>query len=400
MDYFRQIKQNVRYLDVTNIRDYDLKDYIILEKTKRVNNGFQFSLDDLVLVRCMNEESFPKSGYYYPFSEINCYMEEKNPFGDYILGMIDNKIINLQGYSPDQINIKHAAYRDTKHFTINGMSSDIDDDVLNSKFADRPIVIIEPFKEKISDNRLVNINPVDTFFDIHASRMKVSDNATILIREDVYNNMIKDDVINEYLSKMNVVIVKGKISVATDVVLLSLRIMPQHEKNQAILLMETTTNLALSDQEYLVMFMNYIEEISMKYLGLSYFHLSREIDYARRRDFGHYFPGILHCDTKYSKMEDEKTREYLCKAYSEYMHAVIRKIEPFFMIYYEEIIKSICREVNKRYPYFELDFQNFYNEFGTIIMSLLRKSGYDKLYSITQEFNELQLSRRDKTMIG
>ncbi len=405
MEYFKQINQNLRYLDVSNIDATKLRDYIVLEKIKRVNSGFKFSLDDLILVRCMYEESFPRSGYYYPYSELNCYMEEKNPFGDYILNMINSKVSNLlssnlDGFSNDQINIKHAAYRDTKHFTINGISSDIDDCIYNSTFTDRPIVIIESFKEKISDNRLVNINPVDTFFDLHDSRMKVSDNAVILINEEVYNNMIKDDVINEYLSKMNVVIFKGSITVSTDVVLLSLGIMPQHEKNQSILVMESTEDLSLSDQAYLVMFMNYIEEISMKYLGISYLHLSSRINFLRKKDFGQYFPGILHCDTKYYTMEDEKTREYLCRAYADYIYKVIRKIEPKYMLYYEEMMESIYEVVNKRYPFYELNFQDLYNKFGQIILSLLKISGYDKFYSLTQEFNEIQLRRVNKMMIG
>lgn len=186
-----KIKDNLFVIRDDLVDQEKLKRYIIDEKIKRVNQDFNFTLSDLVLVRSVREDMFPLYGFYYPLSENTGYKSTLNPF-DYLFSSIkfgyDYNYLHkdLSDYKEEDTNLYHSIYRDTKHFTINHLSSNANGFFIPvTTFNNRPFIIIEPMQEHINNRLLVNLNPIDTFFNLHDTSMRVSNNAIFLINEKV-----------------------------------------------------------------------------------------------------------------------------------------------------------------------------------------------------------------------
>ena len=64
-------------------------------------------------------------------------------------------------------------YRDTVHFSINGLVSNL---WYTQGFTNRETVIIEPLENHMNE-KLINLNPVDTMIDVGKSDEPIKDNA-------------------------------------------------------------------------------------------------------------------------------------------------------------------------------------------------------------------------------
>lgn len=395
------------FINAMEVSKDELKKYIVDEKNKRIAMGFQFTLDDLVLIRSINEEMFPFNGCYFPLNKDNCYKKTLNPF-DYFFQSIkfgyDENYLgrSVLSHESEMIDIYHPVYRDTKHFTINSLSSNISELFMPTiTFNDRPIIIIEPMKEKIDNGLLVNLNPIDTFFNLHNTYMEVSKNAVFLISEDKFKDMKDNDEYKKMLGKHNIYLFKGDPSVACDVALLNLGILPQHSIGQRELVEEfyREKGFVKSDTEYLELFRCYIEYLNNEYLSSSYFHLSKDIIESRKK-YEHIYPGLLHANTKFSEEETKNTMNYLIKAYADYMRYLSRFGNQEFNDKLYAMISLIEYDVKDKYPFIRLTFFDLQQQYERVLKDFLSKVKYNKFISITQEFNYKQISNINKKRMG
>ena len=297
---------------------------------------------------------------YFPIDYRNCYHYIRNPFC-FILGF---KEFNMKGYenidfggeveqnSLDKNKIVSYWYRDTKHFSINGLASNIYNfGGINHIFDKGDFIIIEPLKNRIKDSRLVLINPVDTFFDLHDSEMKIGDDAICIINESLYQRL--DSSTLENIGDRKVFLFHGNASTATDIVLLSLGVLPQHSVDQTRLEPEYyfVDKKEITDEQYIEDFQRLIEDVSQAYLHQSYLNLPPEIIKCRKEHWKEMIgvPGILHSETPYFMQERKKDEQARIKAYQDYMLGMIPlvtdKVPEESM---RTVISSIEDDVKKR----------------------------------------------------
>lgn len=402
-----EINENMLFINADIVDQEKLKKYIINEKVKRINNGFQLSLDDLVLIRSIEEEMFPINGYYYPLNEDNCYKGTMNPF-DYFFQSIkygyDSDYVggDVFNHKEEDTYVYYPVYRDTKHFTVNALSSNVSRMFMPSIiFNDRPIIIIEPMKERIDNGLLVNLNPVDTFFDLHDTCMKVSDNAILLIGEDKYKELIEKDEYKKMLNTHKIYLFRGEPKIACDIVLLHSGILPQHSIGQRELIEEEYRDgdNFISDKKYLSLFRHYIEYLNQEYLNASYIHLPKDIIKSRKK-YEHMYPGLLHDNTTFRDEEKNYTMNYIISAYAEYMEYLSMFANAEFKEKKNNMINLIENDVKEKYPYIRFTFMELHDQYGSIMQDFLKDIKYDRFISLTQKFNEKQLSRIDKKRIG
>lgn len=169
--------------------------------------------------------------------------------------------------------------------------------------------------------------------------MKIGKDAIFIIKESVYNRL--DSNVLENLGDRKVYLFDNEASTATDIVLLSLGVLPQHSVNQSKLVPENyyVGTKEINDEQYLNSFQKLIEEINQTYLHQSYQNLPIEIIEERKRHFKEMIeiPGILHSETPYFKEEQEKNEQSEIKTYQEYMLGFI----PLINNVPEEIIRKM-----------------------------------------------------------
>ncbi len=407
MRIVEKLNNNMLFIDAEIVNQEKLKKFIIDEKMKRIHGGFQFSLDDLVLVRSIKEGMFPINGYYYPLNKDNCYIGSMNPFDFFFESIKFGYDTNYVGkhvfnHQEKNIDVYHPAYRDTKHFTINALSSNVSDIFMPSViFNNRPIIIIEPLREKISNGLLANLNPIDTFFDLHNTRMEVSKNSVLLISEDKYQELIKSSQYKEMFDKFKVYLFRGEPSIACDIALLNLGILPQHSIGQRELIEEhyQDGNTIISDKKYLKLFRDYIEFLNQKYLNTSYIHLPKDIIESRRQ-YEHMYPGMLHTNTKFRNEEIANTMNYIISTYADYIEFLSKYANEEFKDKRAGMIDLIEYDVKEKYPLIRFTFMELHERYGKVMQDFLRDIQYDPFVHLTHEFNEKQLSKIDKIRIG
>ena len=98
-----------------------------------------------------------------------------------------------------KLKLQYPLFRNTKHFSLNGLASNV---VVLCKatatFDNKEIIVIEPFKDHLGDN-LVNLNPVDTFYDLEDSSFKMK--GYFLLKKNYQT------IFSHHLSSLKIIIV-------------------------------------------------------------------------------------------------------------------------------------------------------------------------------------------------
>ncbi len=195
--YIRKINDKVYVLEAVNGKDLkSFNDEVILYKDYVVKNNIDLSIKDIALVRTISPSSFPTNLFERTLQEQMMNGTFKSPFSDYLESIkFSKEFENIDiGCKKDQININdtfisYPLYRDTKHFSLNGLVSNVFNEFggVSGEFTNREIMIIEPFSEHLND-KLVNLNPVDTFYDVKDKPFIIGENGVFIIDYDTYKN--------------------------------------------------------------------------------------------------------------------------------------------------------------------------------------------------------------------
>lgn len=305
--YIEHIDKNIYLLNHYEKDKEQILEKIVTEKYKSALTTLSFKEEDLVLVRTVGQENFPINLEYYPLDERNCYRYIDNPFKFLLLELKQEKDVYADitiGYNKSKLNIRENelvayGYRNTKHFSINGLASNIYGPFLHQLRFDNGIaIIIESLKGKIEDPRLVNLNPVDTFFDLENSSMKIDENAIILIQESQIRDFFNKEELKEKLKTHRIYLYQDNPSLAVDLALMYHGYVPQHSKQQCLLDIEYCDyqGRTISDENYLNQWKEFIEKLNQKYLSTTYINVPDSINIRRamrhRSLIG--LPGVLH----------------------------------------------------------------------------------------------------------
>ena len=127
------------------------------------------------------------------------------------------KIETLKIYSPVQ-------FRSTKHFTVNtalGMTSEYNLVEQNRKFT-----IIDDIDNFINSDYGYSFSARDAYLDVTHEPLKISSHAIIVISIDTYNEIKNDKDLMQELKNMKLVIYKGSLDLAINMILTEKGILP------------------------------------------------------------------------------------------------------------------------------------------------------------------------------
>lgn len=400
--YISEVSPNVYEI---NCRDFyelisvnnALRKMVIKAKQEFVESGKKLSDSDLFLVRTMSE--LPDNLVYQSFSNRGAFTKMKNPF---------ERIMEDRGLSDEQINEKKLVcpiYRDTVHFSINGIVSNL---WYTDRFTNRGITVMEPIANHF--DRLVNINPVDSFIDVGMTDEPIKNNAVFIIDKNIYLGLSQemknkiasgklylfdskkyesDEVNEDYPSPLEIV---------SDMVICHNGSLPQHTVSQFLLRNETCNYEGnhYSDKEYLKMFTDLIDKISTEVFNVSYYTLNDKIKAKREVDKDNY--GVFHSDTKYYEEEQSKNYNYrldTIRKYLSFLHEELGLSKETM----EYIYDCYCRYVDLNYS------RESYGGRGMWRLSLvnyddandfINKVSFDKFIEVTDEFNRNQMELLNK----
>lgn len=386
----------------------DYKD--IVNKVLLLKNSFnrEFTIDDFALVRIVKEKFIPINMEYFPLNQTNAYHLIQNPY-DSIIESIRYKIdkykdINI-GIDLTKQDIKDNKlvsyfYRDTKHFSINSLASNVHNSLLDIKFNDGDFIIIEPLKNNINNPRLKVLNPVDTFFDLNKASLKINDNATILMKSDTYNKLDKEIIDSFYPRK--IFVFDCKPIIATDIVLLYLGIIPQNTIDQCKLKSDSSiiNGKMYNDTKYINKYRHYIEYLNNKYLNSTYLNIPDEMK-NKRWDSERDTEGIFHCETEYYEDEVEKCALYEFDTYKEYLKMISKNTNKINDTITNNMLNKIKEDIDgKKDKFFLQTFIYLYGEYEKILLESLIDMGYQKFSSLTEDFNKKKILTLDKNRIG
>lgn len=394
--YVSEIAPNVYEIDCNdsyelNLVNNTLRKMIIKEKQEFVDSGKKLSDRDLFLVRTMDD--LPDNLTYQSFTNRGAFTKMKNPF---------ERIMDDYGLSKEQIEENRLVcpiYRDTVHFSINGIVSNL---WYTEHFTDRGVVVIEPFSNH--SEKLVNINPIDSFIDVSKSDEPIKDNAIYILDKNIYQGLsqdIKKKIIKEklYLFDSKKYSTKDMndgnasfLEIITDMVICQNGFLPQHTISQSYLRSESCNydGNYYSDKEYLKMFTDLIDKLSIDMFNISYYNLNDEIKDKREVNKDEY--GVSHWDTKY--LEEEQTKNY------NYRLDTIKR----YLIFLKEKLglsdESLEYIYNRYCRYIELNYsKESYGRKGSWRLSLVNyddasefidKVTLNKFIEVTEEFNNYQ----------
>ena len=184
---------DTRLFEIRTIDNIDVDNFakcIITQKIKNVEGNVPLSISDIALVRTMSTDNFPKKLTYHTLQADGKIGSFANPFSkylEYIKYLEEFKHIDVgcehSNIDVSKLKIQYPLFRNTKHFSLNGLASNVV--VLckaTAKFDDKEIIVIEPFEDHLGDN-LVNLNPVDTFYDLADNPFKIGQNAVVIIKD-------------------------------------------------------------------------------------------------------------------------------------------------------------------------------------------------------------------------
>lgn len=368
-----------------------LCDKVIKRKYEIGETDIELDIDDLHMVRTM--DCLPEDFCYSSHTHTGAYTRLANPFfsGHFV-----------RGYGKDdEFRIVMPTYRDTVHFALNGLASDT---FRSTSFTDRSFVVIEPLLNHF--DKLVNLNPIDTFIDVKEDDEPIGNNAVFIIEKNEYESL-PDEKKND-LKKYKVIIFDYQqlfgelddryqgpppLQIVTDYVLCSMGILPQHSVAQSVLHPEdfqeyqrvegVFTSRILDDSAYLKKFTDLIERLNIERFGVSYYNLPPEI--AELRKFNQL--GYFHVDMPQWKEEVENNRMLFKDGFKRYMDFL-----------------------NERIGFPEEVLQYAYNDYDHYIDVLLLCSSWglfaalpddkwkpytsiEEIKELTREFNELEKDR-------
>lgn len=394
--YVSEIAPNVYEIDCNdsyelNLVNNTLRKMIIKEKQEFVDLGKKLSDRDLFLVRTMDD--LPDNLTYQSFTNRGAFTKMKNPF---------ERIMDDYGLSEEQIEENRLVcpiYRDTVHFSINGIVSNL---WYTEHFTDRGVVVIEPFSNH--SEKLVNINPIDSFIDVSKSDEPIKDNAIYIIDKNVYQGLSQE--IKKKMVKGKLYLFDSKkystedikegnaspLEIITDMVICQNGFLPQHTISQSYLRSESCNydGNYYSDKEYLKMFTDLIDKLSIDMFNISYYNLNDEIKDKREVNKDEY--GVSHWDTKY--LDEEQTKNY------NYRLDTIKR----YLTYLQEKLglsnESLEYIYNRYCRYIELNYsKESYGRKGSWRLSLVNyddasefidKVTLNKFIEVTEEFNNYQ----------
>ena len=400
-----EIDENIYLLDFNSFRslrsaDMSLREKIILAKEEFISSGRNLDIDDLYMVRSM--DSLPETLSYKSYSNSGGYQTMSNPFSSLLPMMMDREVLD----------IVCPCHRDTIHFAINGLVSNL---WFTSGFTNRGIVLIEPLKDHLND-KLVNLNPVDTMIDVGKEEEQIKDNAIFIFSKNEYDDL-SEDMKNRILNHKIYLFDSDKLSASeediqksypllemiTDFVLCHNGILPQHSINQSILREEEFSDgdwidgkyisINHSDKDYLKQFTDLIDKISLEQFGISYYNLSDEI--KANREVNKDRPGVSHYDTKYWNEEIINNNRLRKETFDRYLGFLEERVK---------LPKDILEDMHdKYYKYIDSEFNE--NDYGGIVYSVppglsfnqeneIKKIvSYDKMIELTNEFNDMEINR-------
>ncbi len=412
-DYIRKINDNVYVLEAINSNSLEsFNNEVIKYKDSIVKSNTNLSINDLALVRSISENVFPtslldrslqeqgaKAIFYSPFSDFMEALKYVKELSDYDIGCSRDEI------DIEDTKLSYPLYRNTKHFSLNGLVSDINLEFGKINFSNRNMIVIEPFADHLSDE-LLNLNPVDTFFNVKEKPFKIGNNGVFIIDYDTYKELILNPNIKNDLSKVKVFLYSNNnISLfssrftlqtyITDIVLAYLGYIPMHTIEQFKLYSDMCfeNGTIYTDKEYIKKFQDLIEESSIKLLGKSYYNVPDEIK-KTRGEYHINLPGIFHPETSYYKEENENnlySRINTVKRYLDYLEKELG-LDPvlsdkLFVLYSNRLIEMDYEKEKLRFNPIKLEKE---------IASFIEKVGYKRFIQVTKDFNNLPVDNKDK----
>ena len=407
--YIKNVSKNIYYVENYSDSEEEINKAIIRAKNTLASKPIAFSLDDFVLVRIVDERNYPRNFKYFQNDETNSWKKIENPFFPvvgYLKYNVDEFYRNLDVGCPhedinyEKFNIITPRYRDTKHFSINSLASNVHRIFFEPIRFDkeRAVIIIEPLKIRITDSRLAILNPVDTFFDIHDNPMDISQSAIFMVQEDFYNEL-DDREFKEKLQNYQVFIYKDNPSLAVDLVLSYLGYIPQRSHHQSRIKSQYffDQGIEINDEEYINQYQNYIEYLNQFYLHTSYLEVPEHFAKNRAINAKDYvgMPGVLHSETKYAESEQKRNLESDIKTYQEYITYIfsLAGINDKVRRDYLNLVKEDVLDIGNA-PIERTFFKSF-REYEELIRNIIVKLTYPVFDGYTKKFNEQQLSKKD-----
>lgn len=417
-------KQFIKKLDncLFKIRKIDsidvdnLSKYIINQKRMIVEEITPFSLKDLALVRTMSIENFPRNLMYHTLQSDGKMDNFDNPFSkflEYIKYLDEFKNIDVGCKRSDidvsKLKIQYPLFRNTKHFSLNGLASNVV--VLFksiAKFDNKEIIIIEPFEDHLGDN-LVNLNPVDTFYNLEDNSFKICQNAVFIMAINTYKRLIDDNNIKDDLSKVSVFLYDSNNSdlasyggtsyqtVVTDIVLSYLGYIPQHSVDQCELKPEYCFDGTkfIDDMDYLTKFQDFIEQLNIILMHQHYYCISKSQIEKRRTKDGNIvdLPGTFHCETDFAFEENQANINSILYCLQKYLTLLIEKYSLNSDLA-TKIFKSYSKNIKENYgECFISEFHDFNIE--DEVIGYIKQIGYANLVSATIAFNNNPIKYED-----
>lgn len=395
--FMREVSDNVYELDISTKFSWlgslyeVLKKKIIKRKDEIGSTDIELDANDVFMVRSMNQ--LPEDLCYRSLSHVGAAFRLANPFfGDHFLSGLDSSV--------EEFRIVTPFYRDTVHFALNGLVSNT---IRTNVFTNRGCVVIEPLIDHLND-KLVNLNPVDTMIDVGDEDEKIGKNAVFIISKEYYEKLSDEE--RNQLKDHKVILFDGKrvaqgvgqesspLQVVTDFVLCSMGVIPQHSVAQSVMHVESyqdfdystfTVKDSRSDQEYLRKFNDLMERLNMEYLGVSYYNLPPEI--AKYRRFGRL--GYFHCDLPQWDEEVENNRKIFKDTFKRYMEFLKERID-----FPDEFLEKAFA---KHYNYIDMLCDNYGTRlgFGTSLEKSMWEpyTSIEEIKRLTKEFNEREMER-------
>lgn len=187
---------------------YIEKDYFSFDKEEDTRTfhrdkkyGYNYSLDDLVLVR--TTEFFPFDKTILSGKSAHGMVKElPQEFYSFCRLIEENKTSEEKQIINEKLKLVLKVERNTIHFCLNGLVGSH----AYGDFSDRPFIIIEPLKYHIDDQNLVTLMPADTFF---TDRVVLSDEAVLIIKEEIYDVIKNDPEYQSDLERFKIYVYKG-----------------------------------------------------------------------------------------------------------------------------------------------------------------------------------------------
>ena len=404
----------IRKIDSIDVAN--LSKYIITQKRKKFEKNVSFSISDIALVRTMATNNFPRNLMYNTLQADGKMGNFDNPFGkylEYIKHLEEFKNIDVgcehSNIDVSKLKIQYPLFRNTKHFSLNGLASNVIE-MCNSvsTFDNKEIIVIEPFEDHLCDN-LVNLNPVDTFYNLEDNPFKIGQNAVIVIDTDSYKRLISDDNIRNDLNKVNVFLYSSNDNalssyngttyqtIVTDIVLSYLGYIPQHSVNQSELKPEYCFDGTqfINDIDYLKKFQDYIEKLNITLLNQHYYCISKSQIEKRRTKDGSImdFPGTLHSETDFAFKENQANLNSILYCLQKYLYLLVEKYGlegDLAMRIFESYSKIIERNYGRYYvtEFYDLDIENE-------VIWYIEQIGYKNLVNATIAFNNNPIKYED-----